>query len=189
MDEALRKAVWKMANSNLRNYIAPGLTSYLVGGPDAGKVRLFHSDRNTREWITPHSHRFDFTCLVLKGRVTNILLRPLWGNEGDLYAAGKLKRAGKFGEYEFTPGTEVLAYAEERSEYSEGDVYSMTHAQIHSIQFARGTEVLFFEGPEVTDESVVLEPWSNGKRIPTFVTQPWMFERESPEPQPESRDP
>ncbi len=37
----------------------------------------------------------------------------------------------------------------------------------------------------MTSESIVLEPWVNGKRIPTFETKPWMFERvseDSPDP-------
>lgn len=30
---------------------------------------------------------------------------------------------------------------------------------------------------EVMTESIVLEPWSDGRRVPTFETRPWMFER------------
>jgi hypothetical protein len=179
MNEALRNAVWRMANSEIRHYIAPGLSSYLVGGQDRGKVRLFRSDRETREWITPHSHRFDFTCLVLRGWATNILLTRAWGaDHADRYCAGTLKRKpGAFGEYEFVPGTATSEYLETSKTYHEGDVYSMTHNEIHTIRFSRDAMVLFFEGPELVDESLVLEPWSNGKRVPTFGTQPWMFER------------
>ncbi len=62
MSNQLIKAVLGMANNPIRHYIAPGLTSSLVGGGGHGKVRLFQADRETREWVTPHSHRFDFTC-------------------------------------------------------------------------------------------------------------------------------
>lgn len=176
--DALRRAVWGMANAKIANYIAPGLSSFLVGGPEHGKVRLFRSDRDTREWITPHSHRFDFTCLVLRGQVINILFTRRWGaDDCDVFSAGTLKRKGSFGEYEFTPGTDACSYQETLQVYKEGDTYSMTHDQIHSIRFSRGAMVLFFEGAEVADSSTVLEPWSDGKRVPTFATQPWMFER------------
>jgi hypothetical protein len=169
VNEDITKAVWAMAHSTLRNYIAPGLTSYLIGGEGHGKVRLFHSDRD----------RFDFTCLVLKGSATNILFQRQWGNDGDLYAPGTLKRRAEFGDYEYVPGEKAETFIEKAYTYGVGETYSMKANQIHSIRFARGSEVLFFEGPEVADSSIVLEPWSNGKRIPTFVTQPWMFERES----------
>lgn len=179
MNQQLIDGVWALANSELRNYIAPGLSSWLVGGPgNNGMVRLFDSEREQREWITPHSHRFNFTCLVLRGTVTNILLRPAFQEPGELYAVGSLRRKpGTFGDYEFAPGLQPQRFVEERHVYRAGDVYAMTSEQIHSIQFGRGAQVLFFEGPEVTDESVVLEPWANEKRVPTFSTQPWMFER------------
>jgi hypothetical protein len=181
MSHQLISAVLAMANSPIRHYIAPGLTSSLVGGPGHGKVRLFCSERETREWVTPHSHRFDFTCLVLRGWAQNIIFTRQWGADGaDLYTAGTLKRDGDFGRYEFTPSADACAYTESAKTYNAGDVYAMTHEEIHSIRFSRDALVLFFEGPEVSDSSVVLEPWSNGRRVPTFATQPWMFARDSP---------
>lgn len=180
MSHTLITAVLAMANSPIRHYIAPGLTSSLIGGPQHGKVRLFCSERETREWVTPHSHRFDFTCLVLRGWAENIIFTRQWGADGaDLYSAGTLKRNEAFGQYEFTPSTEACAYVESSKTYNEGDVYAMTHEQIHSIRFSRDAMVLFFEGPEVTESSLVLEPWSSGKRVPTFETRPWMFERDT----------
>ena len=179
MIDAVRKAVLGMTHSRIRNYIAPGLTSWLVGGEGCGKVRLFTSDRDTREWITPHSHRFDFTCLVLAGEVTNILFQwePAFSN-GNRYAVGTL-RAGGLGTYEFEPGTGAEPYSELSTVYRTGDTYSMKHDEIHTIRFSRGCAVLFFEGPEVAETSKVLEPWSDGRRVPTFVTMPWMFDRAS----------
>jgi hypothetical protein len=62
-----------MRHSRLGNYIVPGLTSHLVGGAEFGKVRVFSTERSARDFITPHSHRFDFTSLVLSGTVHNTL--------------------------------------------------------------------------------------------------------------------
>lgn len=180
MTDALINAIAEMRNSPIRNYIAPGLTSWLVGGNGCGKVRMFTTDRDTREWITPHSHRFNFTCLVLRGSVTNILFERSWNSdEGNLYAVGILKaRGGGLGGYEYLPEAEgVKRWKEIERRYGTGDTYSMTASQIHTIRFDRDAAVLFFEGPELTDHSVVLEPYSDNRRVPTFVTQPWMFER------------
>lgn len=177
--EALHNAVNAMKHSHIRNYIAPGLTSWLIGGEGHGKVRLFTADRDTREWITPHSHRFNFTCLVLWGSVTNILFtRTGRRDQGNAFAAGKLKApTGGIGAYEFCPG-EAPEYFDERSyEYTAGETYGMRFNEVHTIRFSKSAAVLFLEGPECTTESEVLEPWSDGRRVPTFVTQPWMFQR------------
>lgn len=177
--EVILKAVSAMKHSHIRNYIAPGLTSWLIGGEGHGKVRLFTSDRDTREWITPHSHRFGFTCLVLWGSVMNILFtRTGRRDKGNAYAAGKLRApTGGIGEYEFIPGDGPEHFDEHSYEYTAGETYGMRSNEIHTIRFSRGAAVLFLEGPEVVSESEVLEPWSDGRRVPTFVTQPWMFER------------
>lgn len=175
--------VKRMAHSSVRNYATPGLTSYLIGGgPAVGRVRLFMSDRDQREFITPHSHRFDFTCLVLRGEVRNVLYVRATENSNDLgnsFARGVLKPIdGGLGKYELLPGGSPAAYNEVPSIYTAGHTYSMRSAQIHSIYFSKDAEVLFFEGPETAEETYILEPWSNGARVPTFSTQPWMFQRE-----------
>lgn len=176
-----------MTHSEIRNYVSPGLTSWLVSGKtgkyfDKGKVRLFIASLDTREWITPHSHRFDFACLVLRGKVTNIVYtpdpQPMFNGRSTDYAVGKLRTlGGGLGAYKFVPGEEPTYYQERREEYVEGDCYSMLYQEIHSIQFSRDAMVLFFEGPEQTSETTVLEPWAYGKRVPTFDAKPWMFER------------
>jgi len=177
--EAILKAVIGMKHSRLRNYIAPGVTSWLIGGEGHGKVRLFTTDRDTREWITPHSHRFDFTCLVLCGSATNIVFgRTFRNDQGDAYAVGKLTApSGGLGTYGFEPGEKAEYFSESRRTYVEGDTYAMRRHEIHSIQFQKGSAILFFEGPELSQTTEVLEPWSDGRRVPTFVTQPWMFDR------------
>lgn len=66
-----------MQHSPLGNYAGlPGLTSHLIAKSDHGCVRTFSSPRYTEEHITPHSHRYDFTCLVLRGYVENTTYDP-----------------------------------------------------------------------------------------------------------------
>ncbi len=61
-----------MMHSPIHNYIVPGLTSWLIGNPsEFGKVRVFTCERNHKEAIVPHSHRYDFQCYVANGNVTN----------------------------------------------------------------------------------------------------------------------
>jgi hypothetical protein len=172
----------QMKHSPVRNYVTPGLTSSLVGGDFSGTVRLFSSDRDTREFITPHSHRFNFSCLVLSGSVENILYVPHYQiseeGPGNLFAEGILRPKGEgMGQYEVVHGTEPKWYREEVSHYHAGDVYGMTYSEIHSIRFSRGAKVLFFEEPPSGEDSVFLEPYSDGRVVQTFAVQPWMFDR------------
>lgn len=182
--EALLKALKPMMHSLVRNYATPGLTSSLIGGGGHGKVRLFQSDRDTREWVTPHSHRFDFTCLVLRGSVENILFtrasyRLAAGS--NLYVTATIRpRNGGMGGYEVAHGENPESWVEEPTTYRAGDTYSMTSRQIHSIRFSRDAIVLFLEGPEVIDTSLILEPFSDDALVPTFATAPWMFQRVAP---------
>lgn len=180
--DMLLEAVKPMLRSRLRNYIVPGLTSYLVGGGLYGKVRLFSAERHTREFITPHSHRFDFACFVLKGRVTNTLFtQALYGDpKEDAWCLSEINQVcGVDGleKYVHTRCDEATFWVQEEFVYEAGDVYRMKHNEIHSIQFEKGSEVLFFEGPPVTTTSSMLEPWVNGKVVPTFKTEDWMFDR------------
>lgn len=181
--EKLRRIITQMQHSAVGNYATPGLTSQLVGGLGHGKLRTFVSDRDTRHYITPHSHLFDFACLVLAGEVRNVLYArndansPAYG--GNLFAAGVLTPTdGGLGRYELARGLSGVAYGEASSVYTQGQVYGMRHNQIHSIYFSKGAEVLFFEGQPRTDHVTILEPWSNGKVVPTFSVEEWMFERE-----------
>lgn len=173
----------KMLHSPIRNYIAPGLTSSLVGGDGHGCVRMFTADRDTNEFIVPHSHRFAFSCLVLQGRVENTIFKRAHHFDvagANLFALGQLERdpANKFGEYAFIPGNHGLPFTQETFVYEQGEAYLMKAEQIHSIKFTRKSIVLFFEEPETMGGSYVLEPWSEGRRVPTFETRPWMFQRE-----------
>jgi len=169
----LRDVFQRIAHSPLQNYVIPGLTSYLLStpGPD-GVVRLLQNSRLQLTNVTPHSHRFDFTCLVLQGCVLN----RLWTrqDDGDLYAATKLVYQGKPGSYktEFA-GPGAWTFSEQH--YHEGEQYDMKANEVHSILFSKDAIVLFHEGPQVSDTSIILEPYVDGKIIPTFKVEPWMF--------------
>lgn len=159
----------QIKESTLRNYVIPGLDSSLL---KAGKVRVFECSREHQEQITPHSHRFDILCIVLKGSVTNIL----WENnpDGDLYQVTNLEYGGAPGEYtEYPQGNKTLA--PRKNKYKVGDTYSMSYRDIHSIQFSKGAVVLFLEGEDKTQVTQILEPMVNGNVIPTFKVEPYMF--------------
>lgn len=164
-----------MAHSPIQNYVVPGLTSWLIGSPGVkGTVRMFECSRNQQEAITPHSHRFDFQCLVLEGRVRN----RVWyeNSNGDEYGRTQLRYGGGVGKYSY--GTrEVGYYLYDEDVYLSGETYAMRAEEIHSIYFEKGTRVLFFEGPTVADTSIILEPFVDGEVIPTFKVESWMFQK------------
>lgn len=169
-----------MKGRRIDNYVLPGLSSSLI---EHGSVRLFRASRDTEEHITPHSHRFDFACLVLQGEVTNVVYKQedsWYGCGADRYGVGVLVPIrGGLGGYELRRKTAPRLFSKQAATYKQGDVYSMLAAEIHSIKFSRDAVVLFLEGPEVNENSVILEPWANGEVIPTFRTEPWMFKRAS----------
>lgn len=178
-----------MLHAPVRNYVLPGLTSWLVGGDERhGRVRIFVSERDTREWIVPHSHRFDFACLVLSGEVVNTVFEvctvpvpkvPVPDARLHKYAIGIVRQvSGGLGGYRVARTAETGIYRELRTTYKAGQEYAMLAEDIHSISFSSGARVLFFEGPERRDETVILEPWCDGRVVPTFTTAPWMFERD-----------
>lgn len=179
MLEIISKAIEPMRNNTLRNYIVPGLTSHLIGGPKAGLVRLFHAERETLEFITPHSHRFDFTCLVLNGDVANTIFRPGYTYDEEWCLSTINQVCGKDGlnDYQHIREEKPSFWRGETLKYTTGDTYSMKHLEIHSIKFSKDTRVLFFESPQLTVTSQMIEPWVDGRCIPTFKTESWMFER------------
>lgn len=167
-----------MAHKTLVNYAIPGLRSSLIGGPAHGTVRLFHCERNHVEPIIPHSHRFDFACLVLEGKVRNRLWGP-WGVEGKAkYMKSALFYNGAPGDYELRDGI-VDTYGYMDTIFGPGDIYMMTSDEIHSIYFSEGAKVLLFEGPSKAASTVILQPvLKNGMVVPTFKVEDWMFMRE-----------
>lgn len=177
-DQVVHLISHSMAHHPVRNYVIPGLTSALVAGEGKGKVRVFTNERAHREHITPHSHRFDFACCVLEGAVENIIYTETHlAGDGDPFCVGSLEWLKEFGRYEFRPGDQPTRFTQTSHRYVAGDWYRMSAHEVHSIYFNRGTTVVFFEGPESYANSIVLEPWANGGRVPTFETRPWMFQR------------
>jgi hypothetical protein len=138
-------------------------------------LRFLECSRDHQENVTPHSHRFDFQCWVLAGEVRNRVWTKGY-SKGDRYSLSVLSYSGECGKYEkATAGNDTYFYTD--ATYPAGSWYSMRAGEIHSIYFARGTEVLFFEGPSLSDSSVILEPCIDGDTIPTFEVKPWMFQR------------
>jgi hypothetical protein len=169
-------ALMRMRHSPVRNYAIPGLTSWLIGEPSPrGTVRMFECSREHVEPISPHSHRFDFQSWVLRGTVRNRIWRS--DTSADLYRQVRLKYDGDIGRYIHEPGS-VSRWGFEDHVYNEGECYSMKYYQVHSIYFSRGAVVLFFEGPQVTEQSIALEPVVDGVAVPTFKVEPWMFLKE-----------
>jgi hypothetical protein len=172
----------QMSHNSLHNYIVPGLRSDLVGGGEYGKVRKFVALRGALDFVTPHSHRFDFTALVLRGRVRNTIY--VQGNEtdSDQWCRSTIDQVcGKDGiqEYNHVRYASPTWYRQQTQTYEAGDTYSMAYSDIHSIQFDKDSIVLFFEGPVKTTSSTMIEPWVDGKVLKTFKTEDWMFSRDA----------
>lgn len=166
-----------MAHSRLQNYAGvPGLQSFLLGAQsEHGAVRMFVASRDQHEHVTPHSHRFDFQCLVLSGEVTNTIFKTASSKHiSDVFAQRRIKYLGSPGQYENVDLSCALFTHESRT-YAAGESYGMTHDQIHSIKFSRDAVVLFFEGSQMTDITSVLLPVVDESILPTFRVEPWMF--------------
>ena len=158
-----------MRRSTLLNYIVPGLSSSLLTD---GVVRLFEASREQHGDIVPHSHRFDFTCLVLRGRVTNRIWKP--DAKGECYQSSTLAYNGAPGDYAIERD-EVGAWSYRDNFFTAGEWYTMEADQIHSITFSADATVLFFEGPTIRPGTTILEPVVAGRRVDTFKVEDWMF--------------
>lgn len=161
-----------MRESTVQNYVIAGLSSSLLTN---GCVRLFESQREHMDSITPHSHRFDLTCLVLSGYVHNHIWKPC--PTGDEFQGSWLEYEGDMGKHKRTQMESTVKYQKYTKRYDKGQWYSMAHDDIHSINFSRNCQVLLFEGPQKYNNSVILEPVVDGKVIPTYRVEDWMFRR------------
>lgn len=166
----------QMKNSTVNNYVIAGLSSSLIGGEENGCVRLFEQERFQQDFICPHSHRFDFTCLVLEGSVTNRIWLSADEKTGDFFEEKRLTFTGQMGVHEESlEGRGFYSHTDDF--YGKGDFYSMEYNEIHSIDFSKGAKVLFFEGKNKSDSSIVLNPVVDGKTIDLFRVDDWMFSK------------
>lgn len=167
-----------MEHDTLLNYIAPGLNSSLIGGTGkSGCVRVFKSQLDQVQPITPHSHRYDFACLVLRGAVTNRIWQRSKDQNATSYQCSQLIFNGKPGQCEVHQHGEIDTWSFKDHIYRASEWYSMKAEQFHSIYFSKGAIVLFFEGAQRLEHSYVLQPYTNGQVVPTFKVEPWMFKR------------
>jgi|ERR1044072_1972477 hypothetical protein len=165
------------ARSPLKNYIIPGLTSWLISEPSAnGCDRLFEMNREQLSGITPHSHRFDFMAKVVRGWVTNQIWIKSTKMEDDMYHRSELTYDGTPGKYHKS-GSWTGKWIHIDNTYTPGQWYSMTYNQIHSIIFGKDSLVLFKEGNTITTKTSILEPFIDGHIIPTLKTENWMFRK------------
>jgi len=168
-------------STHLENYVLPGLASTLL---PKGKLRMFTASRYTEEFINPHSHRFDFACLVLRGQVWNTIYKQTQSltNAANPWTVWEVTPVdGGLGTYKQQLLSKFSFYETQTSCHVAGQAYSMLDKDIHSIRFSRDAVVLFIEGPPRKDHSLVLEPL-NGfpdkvNTVPTFKPQPWMFQK------------
>ena len=177
LNEHQMQLLGAMSHSHVRNYVWPGLTSSLVGGDGHGSIRLFQNTREQHAEITPHSHRFDFMCQVLRGCVTQTIWHEVKAgvDDGEPYALTSLIYQGKPGAHQRSTARIISNWKYSSCIYTTHQWYSMTSQQIHTIKFSHDAIVLFFEGPTVAGRSAILEPWIDGEVIPTYKVEPWMF--------------
>lgn len=190
--QQVSEVVDSMKNGVIRNYIVPGLDSFLLSRNDC-KVRLFEMTREQEMFITPHSHRFDFACCVLKGSVTHYVYEQA-GDSESIYPEIPLPLNGfmihQINEYVASekvpgPGSNTgfkiipLGYGHftrKKTFYPSGSWYTLTIEKFHSIEFTMGAQVLFLEGAEQGSTSYFLEPVVNGKVISLFSIPEWMYQ-------------
>lgn len=170
MDDVIAVAK-SMQHNTIHNYIAPGLDSHLIGSAEGkGAVRMFENTRAQNFFITPHTHRFNFACCVLRGQVRNTLyVRDRV--YGDRYAVSRYIKATK----SLDPDWYRDQFSPELHIHNEGAWYTMRWDQYHSIEFSPHALVLFLEGAFKTPVSYVLEPMDGDKKLNTFAVNDWMY--------------
>ena len=177
MNKDVIKHLVSMRHSPLRNYIVPGLTSWLIMDNGIhGKIRMFDCGQYQHEFITPHSHRFDFSACVVEGGVENMTWFQSDREDSETYQMTRTTYLNEPGKYQSELWMQQN-FITDVIEYAEGEWYGMKFNEIHSIKFHKGSKVLFFEGPAKVDCSYILEPVVDGEHLKTMRTEPWMFKR------------
>ena len=178
--------------TTIENYVLRGMTSHaLPPRPDGSMLRVFHMTERQVVDVVPHSHRFGFSCLVLRGTVENVIyrtaistVRPAYGVLGRQTETVLLRPdhnlppvdrhvytsmyLGTPGSYKVSEPGELTTFYPDATTYKAGEWYSMEASEIHDIRFSYDAVVLFLEGPPETDVTITLGP---------PVVEPWMFRR------------
>lgn len=167
----------------INNYIVPGVSSHMLTETAVGgKIRMFKASRTQMQYVTPHSHRFNLTSIVLRGWVRNTIFH----HKHDMQKADHKHCEtfletemvyNKLGQYK-SAGSSEQEYIAETNTYEKGQMYSMAYHMIHSIEFSKDAEVLIIESPDKANGNRILEPIVNGKVIEIMEVKDWMFEHE-----------
>lgn len=167
------KALRGMTGNGLTNYVVPGLESHLFA-----KARMFVNTRKQEAFVTPHSHRYDLACLVLEGSVCNSVYELSKEPFAQHYAVSSMRSVSgdEPGKYMSLEPRGEDRFAVTHTQYARGEWYILPYEVIHSITFSEDAKVLVLEGPAELDFVTILEPSVNGKRVPTFRAEPWMFQ-------------
>lgn len=169
-------------HSGIKNYVLPGLYSYLLGDKnlDGSITRVFYSSRLTQEFISPHNHRYNFICEVLDGYVENTIYEPTFSSNevGDFWQQ-VVSIYSDIGIYKTNYLSGPVKYIPKSVTYRKGEIYKSDLHTIHSIKFSKGSVVLFREGKKLSEQNVALIPYCKETEtaINNFNTHPWMFEK------------
>lgn len=164
-------------SSTIKNYVVPGLESVLLGESDGFKVRMFHMTEHQMMHVTPHSHRFNLLSYVLEGEVEHITYHETtrYDDLQKLFKLAVLEQEGQLGEYK----TNIHSNGSFRcysAKYVAGGSYFLNAEDYHSVVFAKGTKVLFIEGPQVATPKILV-PLVKGTVCSTLFTADWMFQK------------
>jgi hypothetical protein len=161
----------------IKNYIIPGLESRVIEEFEDGLIRIFIATRSQNQFITPHSHRYNLTCKVMRGGVINKIWVKTDDPSCDTFTMCKAKYGGEPGNYGDVQELSVDRWTSKEDYYGRGKTYYMHKNQVHSIEFIKDTVLLLNEAERDNSvPSVYLEPNIDGQTINTFNVQPWMFE-------------
>lgn len=167
------------------DYTVPGLNFWFLSkNPDNGLDRYaFEATRHPSRWVTPHNHLGDLHFHVLRGRAWEVRYTEVKGVDKVLfYDSGNTERWIK-SSITNTPhevvrhgATKVCTYLAETQVHLKGSMFFIGHPEIHSIEYSKGTIVVFDAGPTMKNKVDILEPQGyNGIHIKTHTLEPWMF--------------
>lgn len=167
----------RMGHSPIHNYTAPGLTSWLVGLPhEAGSIRLLTSEIEQQNFQIPHSRRYDAQYIVLRGAIEVQHWKQMTSSiGGDLHETAVLHYCGMPGKY--TTESHGQSRWTRTTQAYVSQVLYLRAEDVCSLRLMRQTALMLLQGPTLRSTSIILEPVVNGKRVPLFKVEPWMFQK------------